>query len=73
MDDLKAWLAEQQQGPRAGRSAPTVDPTERLELTHEVPVHELPHLRRLVASRRYGPNLTHLASRTDVRRRHVRR
>ena len=68
-DDFEEWLSEQQQGPvnplfesdgrrrgrrRAGPGAHR----------HDVPVHQLPHLRRLVDVATYGPNLTHLASRT---------
>ena len=61
-------------GPAAGPGEPAVEPVEddgevrrarRQELiVDEVPVHELPRLRRLVDRRRIGPNLTHLASRT---------
>ena len=36
---------------------------------HEVPVHELPHRSTTRHRRPIGPNLTHLASRTDVRER----
>ncbi len=58
MDEWKAWLAGQQQGP-----AQPWDGDIKALTANEVPVHELPLFNDSTKTN-YGPNLTHLDSRT---------